>query len=80
MTFFSTSGTSNFTISLVWTSAKERYKVSNSGKLVNFENLVFARYPCPEGDNSNDVVVSPKFAAQASKNGIFNFSNVYFWR
>ena len=33
----------------------------------DFESLVFALYPVPSGDNSKDVVVSPKSDTQASK-------------
>ena len=42
----------------------------SSGRFVNFAKRVFARYPCPLGASSIDVTVSPKFAAQLSKNGI----------
>ena len=39
----------------------------SSGRLKNFENLVFALKPVPSGANSNAVVVSPKVEAHASK-------------
>ena len=63
----SASGTSSLTISAVCTSAKLRYKVISSGRLVNLANLVRARYPCPLGAISKAVTVSPKSAAQPSK-------------
>ena len=76
ITFLTWFGTSSVIMSFVLTSAKLLYKVKSSGKFVNFANLVLARYPCPLGDISRDVIVSPKSAAHPSKYVIPSSCNV----
>ena len=80
ITFLTWFGTSSFIMSFVLTSAKLLYKVKSSGKFVNLANLVFALYPCPLGDISRDVIVSPKSAAHPSKYVIPSSCKVRGWR
>ena len=54
--------------------------VISSGRLKNFENLVFTLYPVPSGESSKSVVVSPKVEAQLSKFSNPLFLRLSYWR
>ena len=54
-------------MSAVCISALSLKRDISSGRLKNFANLVFARYPVPSGASSIAVCVSPNVEAQASK-------------